>query len=136
MNYWLLKSDPETYGWDDLVKEKSTAWTGVRNFQARNNLSLMKVGDKGLFYHSLDDKAIVGTVEITKAAYPDPTAKDGAWVCVEIKPLKKWKAPVTLAAIKADPAFKDFSLLRQSQLSVMPADVAMWKRLEKMGGAA
>lgn len=133
MNYWLLKSDPETYGWDDLVKEKKTAWTGVRNFQARNNLSAMKVGDKALFYHSLDDKAVIGTVEIIRAAYPDPTAKEGSWVCVDIRPVVRWKTPVTLATIKAHPSLKDVALLKQSQLSVMPIAAAAWKTIENLG---
>src|ERR1043165_6644425 len=104
MNYWLVKSEPETYSWDTFVKEKGAAWTGVRNFQARNNLRAMKKGDLVLFYHSVSDKQAVGLAHVTKEAYADPTAKEGDWSCVTLMPAKPLAKPVTLDQIKADKA--------------------------------
>ncbi len=118
MNYWLMKSEPGTYAWDDLQKDKKTGWEGVRNYQARNNLKAMKKGDLAFFYHSNEDKAIMGIAKITKEFYPDPT--DVAWVTVEIAPFKKLKNPVTLAQVKADKRLKDMALVRVSRLSVQP----------------
>ncbi|GAB4165477.1 MAG: EVE domain-containing protein [Terrimicrobiaceae bacterium] len=120
MKIWLVKQEPSAYSWDDFVRDGLTAWTGVRNFQARNNLAAMSCGDRVLFYHSVTGKAVVGEAEVVRAAYPDPTATEGNWVCVDIRPLRPLKSPVTLEAIKACPALKDFPLIRQSRLSVMP----------------
>lgn len=118
MNYWLMKSEPSTYSWDDLVREKKTSWDGVRNYQARNNLKAMKKGDLAFLYHSMEDKAAVGIIKITKAFYPDPT--DQEWVAVEVAPYKKLKNPVTLAQIKSDKRLKDMVLVKASRLSVQP----------------
>ena len=118
--YWMVKQEPETYSWDDFVKDGKTDWTGVRNYQARNNLREMKTGDRVLFYHSGKDKAVVGLAEVVKSAYPDPTADDEQWVAVDLKPVKPLKNPVQLAAIRYDERLADLPLIRQSQLSVMP----------------
>jgi predicted RNA-binding protein with PUA-like domain len=136
MAYWLLKSEPSVYPWDQLVKEKRTSWTGVRNAQAAINLRAMKPGDRAFFYHSGEGKEIVGIAEIVKAAYPDPTDKDGKAVTVDIKAVQPVKHPVTLAAIKADPKFKEFKLVRQSRLSVVPVEKEHWDRILKMSNAA
>ena len=119
-SYWMVKQEPETYSWDDFVKDGETDWTGVRNYQARNNLKAMKAGDRVLFYHSGKEKAVVGTAEVTKAAYEDPTADDEQWVAVDLKPVKRLKNPVPLAAIRYDKRLSELPLIRQSQLSVMP----------------
>src|ERR1700687_1888179 len=113
---WMVKQEPEIYSWDDLVRDGRTDWTGVRNFQARNNLRQMKVGDRVLFYHSGEQKAVVGIAQIAKAAYPAPTGDDGEWVAVDIKPLKPLGAPVPLTTIKAEPKLADMLLVRQSRL--------------------
>jgi predicted RNA-binding protein with PUA-like domain len=118
--YWMVKQEPETYSWDDFVKDGRTDWTGVRNYQARNNLREMKVGDRVLFYHSGKGKEVVGMAEVAKSAYADPTADDPQWVAVDIKPLKPLSAPVPLAAIRYDKRLGQLPLIRQSQLSVMP----------------
>jgi predicted RNA-binding protein with PUA-like domain len=118
MNYWMVKQEPEAYSFDDLVAEGKTDWTGVRNFQARNNLKAMKKGDKVLFYHSVSEKAVVGIAEVSKEAYPDPT--DENWIAVEVKPVKKLKKPVTLQDVKANAALANMALVRQSRLSVIP----------------
>jgi predicted RNA-binding protein with PUA-like domain len=118
MNYWLIKSEPSVYAWSDLQKDKKTGWDGVRNFQARNNLKAMKKGDLAFFYHSNEDKAIMGIAKIVKEAYPDPKEKD--WVLVDVAPHKKLKNPVSLAQIKADKRFSDMILVRVSRLSVQP----------------
>jgi predicted RNA-binding protein with PUA-like domain len=113
-----MKSEPGTFSWDDLVRDKKTGWDGVRNFQARNNLKAMKKGDLAFFYHSMDDKSIVGIAKIVKENYPDPTEND--WVAVEITPVRKLKKPVTLAQIKADKRLSDMVLVKSSRLSVQP----------------
>lgn len=118
MNYWLVKSEPDVYSYDDLVKEGKTDWTGVRNFMARNNLKAMKKGDKVLYYHSVTEKAVVGLTEVSKENFPDPT--DEKWIAVEIKPVKKLKKPVTLEQIKAEPKLANIYLVRQGRLSVSP----------------
>ena len=118
--YWLVKQEPEGYSWDDLVRDRGTEWTGVRNFQARNNLRQMKVGDRVLFYHSGEQKAVVGIAQVAKAAYPDPSADEAQWVAVDVKPLKPLREPVSLATIKAAPELAEMLLVRQSRLSVMP----------------
>ena len=135
MAYWLIKSEPSAYSWDQLVKDKKTSWTGVRNFQAQINLKAMKTGDRAFFYHSGEGKEIVGIAEITKAAYPDPTDKDGKAVAVDVRAVEPVKQPVTLGAIKADAKFKDFKLVRQSRLSVVPVSDEHWKLLLKMSGS-
>ena len=119
MNYWMVKQEPEAYSWDDFVKDGKTDWTGVRNFQARNNLRAMSKGDKVLFYHSVTGKEVVGIAEVSKEAFQDPTTQD-KWVAVELKPAKPLKKPVSLAQIKSNLALANMKLIRQSQLSVMP----------------
>ena len=118
MNYWLMKSEPSTYSWADLEKDKKATWDGVRNFQARNNLKAMKKDDLAFIYHSNEDKAIIGIAKISKENYPDPAEKD--WVVVDIAPIKKLKASVSLAQIKADKRLSDMVLVRASRLSVQP----------------
>ncbi len=118
MNYWLMKSEPSTYSWADLEKDKKATWDGVRNFQARNNLKAMKKDDLAFIYHSNEDKAIIGVAKISKENYPDPAEKD--WVVVDIAPIKKLKASVSLAQIKGDKRLADMVLVRASRLSVQP----------------
>jgi predicted RNA-binding protein with PUA-like domain len=118
--HWLVKQEPSAYSWDDFVRDGGTAWTGVRNFQARNNLKAMRAGDRVLFYHSNEGKEVVGIATVAREAYPDPTADEGGWICVDLKPVKRLKQPVTLEQIKADPALANIALIRQSRLSVMP----------------
>ena len=132
MAHWLIKSEPAAYSWSQLVKEKRTSWTGVRNPQASINLKAMKVGDRCFFYHSGEGKEIVGIAEVVKTAYPDATDKEGKAITVDVKAVEPVKTPVTLAAIKADPKFADFKLVRQSRLSVVPVSDAHWKLLLKM----
>ena len=117
-NYWLVKQEPEAYSWDDFVRDGGTQWTGVRNFLARKNLRAMRKGDAVLFYHSVSDKAVVGIAQVTREAFPDPTAKEGDWSAVELKPVKPLKHPVTLAQIKVEPKLREIALLRASRLSV------------------
>ena len=135
MAHWLIKSEPSVYGWEQFVKEKKTSWTGVRNAQAAINLKAMKVGDLCFFYHSNEGKEIVGIAEVVKTAYPDPTDKAGKAVTVDVKAVEPVKTPVTLAAIKADPRLKDFGLVRQSRLSVVPVSDEQWKMIMKMAAA-
>jgi predicted RNA-binding protein with PUA-like domain len=116
---WMVKQEPENYSWDDFVRDGRTDWTGVRNFQARNNLKNMKVGDRVLFYHSGTGKCVVGIAEVAKAAYPDPTADEPQWVAVDLKPVKPFKESVLLAAIRYNNKLANLPLIRQSQLSVM-----------------
>lgn len=137
MPYWLMKSEPSSWSWDQQVKSgaKGEAWTGVRNFQAKANLMKMKKGDRAFFYHSGEDKAVVGVVEVTREYYPDPTAKKGEpWVVVDVKAVASAANPVTLQAIKAEPKFKDMVLVKNSRLSVQPVTDAEWKIVCKMGG--
>ncbi|MBV8211862.1 MAG: EVE domain-containing protein [Verrucomicrobia bacterium] len=117
--YWLVKQEPTAYSWDQFVADGKTDWTGVRNFQARNNLRSMKSGDEVLFYHSVNGKAVVGIAVVSREAFPDPTATSGDWSAVEIKPLRQVSPPVTLEQIKSDPALAQIPLLRQARLSVM-----------------
>ena len=118
-SYWMVKQEPETYSWSDFVKDGRTDWSGVRNYQARNNLREMKTGDRVLFYHSGKDKAVVGLAEVVKSAYPDPTVEDPQWVAVDLKPIKPLATAVQLAAIRYDKRLSQLPLIRQSQLSVM-----------------
>lgn len=120
MNYWLIKSEPVVYSWENLERDKKTFWDGVRNFQARNNLKAMKNGDLCLYYHSNEDKANVGVAKVVKEHYPDPTADDPTWVAVEVAPEFKLKKPVPLALVKANPKLTDMVLVRNSRLSVQP----------------
>ena len=131
--FWLVKQEPETYSWDDLVRDGKTDWTGVRNFQARNNLRQMKLGDRVLFYHSGSGKCVVGVAEVAKAGYPDPTADDPAWVAVDIKPAKAFKQAVTLDEIKSHAKLKHMLLLRQSRLSVMPVTKEEFETIVALG---
>ena len=120
MKHWLVKQEPAAYSWDDFVKDGKTAWTGVRNFQARNNLQAMRRGDRVLYYHSVTGRCVVGEAEVADEAYPDPTAQEDGWVCVDLVPLKPLERPVTLTEIKTDQRLEKIALLRQSRLSVMP----------------
>jgi predicted RNA-binding protein with PUA-like domain len=134
MNYWLVKSEPASYSWSDLLKEGRTTWTGIRNYQARNNLRAMKKNDPVFFYHSVSEKQIVGVASVAREAYPDPTAKEGDWVCVDLVPAKTLARPVPLDAIKNESAFKDILLLRNSRLSVIPLTKPQFDRLMSMAG--
>ncbi len=134
MRYWLLKSEPSKYAWEQLVKDGHTHWNGVRNHQAALNLKTMKVGDQAFFYHSNEGLEIVGIAEIVKEAYPDPSDEAGRFVMVDVKPVSPVEKPVTLSAIKAEPKLKEFGLVRQSRLSVVPVSAAEWKILCKMAG--
>jgi predicted RNA-binding protein with PUA-like domain len=120
VNYWLVKQEPTAYSWDDFVKDGKTAWTGVRNFQARNNLRSMKAGDRVLFYHSVTDKAIIGEAEVVRESFTDPTATEGNWIAVELKPIKTLRRRVSLEEIRADKKFSQLALVRSPRLSVMP----------------
>ena len=131
--YWLVKQEPETYSWDDLLRDRGTEWTGVRNFQARNNLRKMNVGDRVLFYHSGEQKAVVGIAQVAKAAYPDPSADEPHWVAVDVKPVKPLGEPVPLTRIKAEPKLANMLLVRQSRLSVMPVTKEEFETIEAMG---
>lgn len=134
MNYWLLKSDPETYSFDDLIRDKKTIWDGVRNYQARNNLALMKKGDIALVYHSQEGaKEVVGIAEISRESFPDPSSDDNKWLAIEIKAKKKFKKFVTLTEIKKSITLKDISLIKQSRLSVMPLTEAEYVYILKLG---
>jgi predicted RNA-binding protein with PUA-like domain len=132
MNYWLLKSEPGTWSWDDQSKVKKEMWDGVRNYQARNNLMKMKKGDLCFFYHSVNEKSIVGIVEVVKESYPDPTDKTGRFVVVNVKAIKKLKNPVTLDKIKQNKKLQNIALVKQSRLSVMPLKKNEWDILITM----
>ena len=134
MQHWLVKSEPDAFSWDQQVANGVEPWTGVRNHMAKNNLKAMKKGDRAFFYHSNVGKEIVGVVEVAREAYPDSTADSGDWVCVDMRAVGPMPQPVTLAAIKADPALADIALVRQSRLSVMPISPEHWRRLCRMGG--
>jgi len=136
-NHWLVKSEPSAYSWEDLLKEreKQTAWTGVRNFQARNNLRAMKKGDLVLFYQSVTDPSVRGITKVVREAYPDPTAKEGDWSCIDLAAVKPLPTPVTLQTIKGEKSLAGIALIKQSRLSVMPVTVKEYQRLLAMGGA-
>jgi len=132
MAYWIIKTEPGTYSFNDLERDKKTSWDGVRNYQARNNLKLMRVGDLALVYHSVGPKELVGIAEVTKTAYPDPTADDDAWVAVDVK-FDRWlKHPVKLSRIKEERELFDLALVKQGRLSVCPVSVKEWRILLKM----
>ena len=132
--YWLVKTEPETYSWDDLVRDRRTGWTGVRNYAARIHLKAMRAGDEVFIYHSGESKSVVGVARVTKAAYPDPTADEPGWVAVELAPVIPLPQPVTLGQIKADAALAQIGLVRQGRLSVMPLKPAEFARIGKLGG--
>jgi predicted RNA-binding protein with PUA-like domain len=137
MNYWLVKSEPDAFSWEQQVANQVEPWTGVRNHSAKLNLKAMKRGDRAFFYHSNLGKEIVGIVEVAREAYPDPSVEPdekGDWVCVDMRALRPLKTPVTLAAIKADPDFADLALVRLSRLSVAPVSPEHWRKLCKLGG--
>lgn len=136
MNYWLFKSEPNTWGWDEQVAKGKVGeeWDGVRNYQARNNMRAMKNGDLGFFYHSVNEKQIVGIVEVCAESHQDSTTEDERWDCVDVRAVAPVPNPVTLADIKAEPKLAEFALVKQSRLSVVPVSKAEWKLLCKMGG--
>ena len=134
MQYWLVKSEPDAFSWDQQVANGTEPWTGVRNHAARNNLRAMQAGDRAFFYHSNVGREIVGIVEVARTAYPDPTAENGDWVCVDMRTVGRLPRPVSLAAIKADPALQDLALVRQSRLSVLPVSAPHWRHLCALGG--
>jgi predicted RNA-binding protein with PUA-like domain len=133
MATWLAKTEPSTYSWQQLVKEKRARWDGVRNAQARNNLSAMKKGDEVLIYHSGDDKAVFGIASVARTAYQDPTTEDPRWVCVDLVPVRALETPVTLATIKATPALSQTLLVRHTRLSVMPLSAAEFRAIVALG---
>lgn len=128
-NYWLVKSEPESFSWSDFVKEGKAAWTGVRNYQARNNLRSMKKSDLVFFYHSVTEKQIVGVARVQKEFYADPTAKEGDWSCVDLVPVKALITPVNLTLIKSDKTLRDMPLVRQSRISVTPLNETQFQRV-------
>ena len=132
MKYWLLKSEPDAWSWDNQVKEGATMWDGVRNYQARNNLKEMKKNDLCFFYHSVTERSIIGIVKVVKEYYPDPTDKTGRFVVVDIKATKKLKNPVSLDQIKENNQLQDIALVKQSRLSVMPLKKTEWDIIIKM----
>ncbi len=134
MKHWLVKQEPEAYAWEQFVRDNGTTWTGVRNFQARNNLRAMKKGDEVFYYHSVTGKAVVGVARVAREAYPDATAKEGDWSCVDLVPVKSCRTPVTLEQIKAEPTLENIALLKQSRLSVMPLGASEAKKLRQLGG--
>lgn len=132
--YWLVKSEPEAFGWAEQAARGVEPWTGVRNHAAKNHLKAMRSGDLAFFYHSNTGREIVGVVEVVRQAYPDPTAAAGDWVAVDMRAVGPMPAPVTLAAVKADPELQGLALIRQSRLSVMPVTPAHWGRICRLGG--
>ncbi len=134
MAFWLVKSEPEAFSWDQQVANLVEPWTGVRNHAARNNLAAMRLGDQAFFYHSNTGREIVGVVEVVREAYPDPTAESGPWVAVDMRAVAPMPKPITLAAIKAEPALGELALVRQSRLSVLPVSPAHWDLICRMGG--
>ena len=131
--YWLMKSEPYKYSWDELVKDGKTYWDGVRNYEARNNLAAMKKGDLAFYYHSNEGKEIVGIAEIVGEAYQDPTTDDDRWVVVDVAPVVPFSEPVTLAMIKADPALEEIALIRRGRLSVVPITPKEFRHVAKLG---
>ena len=134
VSHWLVKSEPDVYSYADLVRDGRTVWDGIRNFAARNNLRAMKKGDLVLYYHTGDEKQVVGIAKVLGSAYPDPSAKDGDWSAVDLAPVKPLKSPVTLAQMKADAKLAEFELLRQGRLSVVPTRAAELARVLQLGG--
>ena len=135
-NFWLVKQEPSSYSWSDFVAEGQTSWTGVRNYTARNNLRKMRKGDEVFFYHSGEEKAVVGIAKVMRTAYPDPTAKEDEWFAVDLAPVKPLRRPVTLREIKGNPRLKGIALVRQSRLSVMPLDERAFREILPMASQA
>ncbi len=133
MAYWLVKSEPGTWSWDDQVRDGTAEWDGVRNYQASNNLKAMKIGDRAFFYHSVNEKQVVGIVEVVKEYYPDPSDESGRFGMVDVKEVTPFAKPVTLAQIKAEPRLEGIALVRQSRLSVMPIEEAHWRLICALG---
>ncbi|MFQ5479295.1 MAG: EVE domain-containing protein [Candidatus Binatia bacterium] len=133
MKYWLVKSEPDKYSWDDLVKEGRDHWDGVRNYQARNNLRAMKIADRVLFYHSVKGKAVVGVAKVVREAYQDPTTADQRWSAVDLEPVAAFSSPVTLSEIKAHPALGNMALLRQGRLSVTGLSEEEYRVIVELG---
>lgn len=133
-SYWLIKTEPKVYSWIDLLQEEIGCWDGVRNYQARNNLQKMRMGDPLFFYHSTPEKTIVGVAEVVKEAYSDPTTSDDRWVAVDISPQKKLPIPVTLGQLKSNEHLENMALLKQSRLSVSPVTFQEYKIISKLGG--
>ncbi|WP_068116171.1 EVE domain-containing protein [Tropicimonas marinistellae] len=138
MAYWLFKSEPSTWSWDDQVAKGDTGeeWDGVRNYQARNNMRQMEIGDRGFFYHSQKEKAVVGIVEVCATVHPDSTTDDPRWECVDIRAVRPFETPVTLGDIKEMPTLADMVLVNNTRLSVQPVTEAEWKTICEMGGTA
>jgi predicted RNA-binding protein with PUA-like domain len=134
MRYWLVKSEPGTYSWNDLLRDEATRWDGVRNFQARNNIRAMRRGDLALFYHSVNERSIPGVARVVSAPYPDPTSRDGDWSAVDVEPAFGLRQPVTLERIKQEAALRDMVLLRQGRLSVQPVRKEEFEAIVKLGG--
>jgi len=133
-SFWLVKSEPDAFSWDQMVANRQEPWTGVRNHMAKNNLKAMRLGDLAFFYHSNIGKQIVGIVKVAREAYPDPSADGGDWISVDMRAVRPLPKPVSLVNIKADPEFAAFALVRQSRLSVVPVSKTHWDRLCRMGG--
>lgn len=133
MAYWLMKTEPGAWSWDDQLRDNVTHWDGVRNYQASNNMKAMRIGDRAFFYHSVNEKRIVGIVEVVREYYPDPSDASGRFGMVDVKALMPMNKPVTLADIKDEPKLQNLALIRQSRLSVMPIDDAAWARICQMG---
>lgn len=134
MKHWLVKQEPSSYAWSDFVADGRTAWTGVRNYQARNHLRAMREGDLVAYYHSGDGKEVVGVATVAREPYPDPTATDGDWSCVDLKPVESLARPVSLAAIRDDAVLRELALVRHTRLSVMPVTPPQWSRLLELAG--
>ncbi|MFL6530853.1 MAG: EVE domain-containing protein [Chthoniobacterales bacterium] len=134
--FWLVKSEPSSYSWDDLVREKKTSWTGVRNHTARNNLRAMQTGDQVFFYHSVTEKAVVGIAEVVRTAYADKTVEEGDWSAVDLAPTKALVRPVTLEEVKTNPKLKEMALLRYSRLSVQPVSGDEFAEVVRMSGGS
>ena len=134
MPFWLVKTEPDAFSWEQQVRNGTEPWTGIRNHQARRNLVAMRVGDRAFFYHSNVGREIVGVVEVAREAYPDPTADAGDWICVDLRTVGPMTRPVTLAEIRAAPEYADLALVRQSRLSVVPVATTHWESLCRRGG--
>ena len=132
-SYWLVKSEPAKYSWDEFVRDGSTYWDGVRNPEARNNLVAMKIGDLALYYHSNEGKEVVGIARVTRESYPDPTTDDPRWVVVDVEPVRALEVPVSLQEIKAEPALSELALVRRSRLSVSPVSRRDFDKLLRLG---
>ncbi len=132
--FWIIKQEPTAYAWETFCADGRTAWTGVRNFQARNNLRAMRVGDKALYYHSVVGKELVGVAEVVRTAYPDPTASEGDWSCVDVSPREVLVRRVTLDEMKAHPVLKEIALIRQSRLSVVPIGAKEFQEIVRVAG--